>query len=407
MKYMSIDNQRETRLGAGEMGSLETPRFAGARTKAATVLIVGTLMVTLGLIVGRSATPTVKVVGMKEEIDEVFEEVDIESSSSSWGGSVCGTKYSKTTLKTSASHPLISMFTDARGAKKFEGSDVILHDGTFKVICDSLWSILSILPPMTEFGVDNVMLGDPFVRDGDDEESGYEGIFAIGSELFVVRESIEMGDKGFHGIIEEITLDEARADYNVVRSCPTEIEFEGDSKGFEGSVGFRGADGETYMLGLCEGNHCKEGSKGKDRGHGRIVVMKRKLQGECSWDTERILEIPQTANFQDYSAISVSADGKVAITSQEDSLMWVGYLKGVVDADTITSVEDLQFEGPGEVLNFPRDENGCKHIFCNIEGIHWIGDDQVVAVSDKMKSNGKQPNECFDNDQSIHVFVLP
>ena len=67
------------------------------------------------------------------------------------------------------------------------------------------------------------------------------------------------------------------------------------------------------------------------------------------WHTVRTLEIPNTANFQDYSAISVSWDGKVAVTSQEDSAMWVGRLNGIVDEDTITTTEELDFEGPGKV----------------------------------------------------------
>jgi hypothetical protein len=35
---------------------------------------------------------------------------------------------------------------------------------------------------------------------------------------------------------------------------------------------FRVAD--VYVLGLCEGNHCRGGSEGRDRGNGRIVVLK-------------------------------------------------------------------------------------------------------------------------------------
>lgn len=58
------------------------------------------------------------------------------------------------------------------------------------------------------------------------------------------------------------------------------------------------------------------------------------------------------------------------------------------------------------MYNFPRNSE-CKMIYCNIEGIHWIGEDQLVAVSDKMKNKGKQDFRCFDKDQSIHVFAMP
>ena len=52
--------------------------------------------------------------------------------------------------------------------------------------------------------------------------------------------------------------------------------------------------------------------------------------------------------------------------------------------------------------------------YCNIEGIHWVthggGEDRpqmLVAVSDKMKSKGRQPAACHDKDQSVHLFQLP
>ena len=31
----------------------------------------------------------------------------------------------------------------------------------------------------------------------------------------------------------------------------------------------------------------------------------------------------------------------------------------------------------------------------------------LVAVSDKMKSKGRQPAVCHDKDQSVHLFALP
>ena len=62
--------------------------------------------------------------------------------------------------------------------------------------------------------------------------------------------------------------------YSVVETCRSEIEFEGDSKGFEGGTSVRGADGVLYLLGLCEGNFCSE-SRGKEVGNGRVVVMAR------------------------------------------------------------------------------------------------------------------------------------
>ena len=98
-------------------------------------------------------------------------------------------------------------------------------------------------------------------------------------------------------------------------------------------------DGEDYVLGLCEGNHCKEGKTGKERGQGRIVVMRKKelyrltdrpadpsdapSLSECVYDTISVIRIPSSANFQDYSGINIRGDS-VLISSQEDSAVWVG-----------------------------------------------------------------------------------
>lgn len=41
------------------------------------------------------------------------------------------------------------------------------------------------------------------------------------------------------------------------------------------------------------------------------------------------------------------------------------------------------------------------------KGIHWQEPDVLVAVSDRMKSGGKQPFVCREHDQSIHTFLVP
>ena len=37
----------------------------------------------------------------------------------------------------------------------------------------------------------------------------------------------------------------------------------------------------------------------------------------------------------------------------------------------------------------------------------YTGRQLLVAVSDKMKSKGRQPSVCQDKDQSVHMFALP
>jgi len=180
----------------------------------------------------------------------------------------------------------------------------------------------------------------------------------------------------------------------------------GDSKGFEGAIPVHDATGELHILGLCEGNHCSE-SKKDDAGHGRIVVMKKEIKdGVCQWSTVRTIHIPSSAEFRDYSALSMTQEGKVAISSQEESQLWVGQLVGVNGAGG-WNIEEMEFDpDAGKIYDFPKNE-GCHTVYCNIEGVHWLNNDMIIAVSDKMKSKGKQDFRCFNKDQSVHVFVLP
>jgi hypothetical protein len=44
-------------------------------------------------------------------------------------------------------------------------------------------------------------------------------------------------------------------------------------------------------------------------------------------------------------------------------------------------------------------------MYCNLEGVTWIGNDLLAVVSDKGKDD--QPGRCARKDQSIHIFKLP
>jgi hypothetical protein len=213
-------------------------------------------------------------------------------------------------------------------------------------------------------------------------------------------------EKGsYHAVIEE--LDMGPTDYTVKAACPTDFAFEGTSKGFEGGIAVRDVDNRLVVLGLCEGNYCSEKYK-NDRGHGRLVAMTRGAldDGTCEWQTLRVISIPESADFADYSAITMDAEGRVAISSQEDSQIWVGKLLGQIAEEGRWNIAEIEFdhEKKGKKFNFPKNDM-CQTIYCNIEGIHWINDEMLLAVSDKMKS--KQDFRCFEKDQSVHVFVLP
>lgn len=162
------------------------------------------------------------------------------------------------------------------------------------------------------------------------------------------------------------------------------------SKGFEGAVAIHDLNNELVVLGLCEGNYCSEDYM-DDTGNGRVIAMKKVVEedGSCSWSTIREIKLPSSADFHDYSDISVDRNGRVAITSQEDSTVWIGRIVGKND-DGLWDIDILEFNDDDfKLYDFPRNDQ-CKKVYCNIEGIHWMGDNMLMAVSDKMKSKGKQ-----------------
>jgi len=320
--------------------------------------------------------------------------------------------YSTHTAKTAYEVPFAALFADTKSQKKFEASSITTFGGNYYAICDNSWAISKFSPSLTPFSSDNIMIGDPR---REEEDSGYEAIFFRDQVAYVVRESVAHrhdSNTTYHAIIEELSID--GDDYTILNQCRSEYEFEGDSKGFEGAFGLEGKDGDYYILGLCEGNHCSEKSDLKfDKGNGRIIVMKKSIlssgesedESNCIWTTHSIIKIPNSANFRDYSDISITSNGRVVITTQEDSAMWFGQLLGVHDGifDPETAAFD---ENIGQVYNFPKSDS-CKTVYCNIEGITFINENMVMAVSDQMKKKGKQDYYCLDKDQSIHAFVLP
>lgn len=327
--------------------------------------------------------------------------------------------YSKRTLKLAYELPFMALFQDSRGQNTFEASDVIKVQGeeNFYAVHDNSWAISRFSASLQHFSADNLQVGEP---NREKESSGYEAIVHSDGLFYIVRESVEFKNNDaassrktkatptFHALVEELQLHET--DYEILNTCPSEFAFQGTSKGFEGAIGIKDLGNTFTLIGLCEGNFCAEGKKGKEVGNGRLVVMQKTLDanGSCMWSTVKMITIPASAEFQDYSAIDIDPKGRVAITSQEDSKVWIGQMiglqnNGLYDLSALNLV-DLN-KGP-MVYDFPRNSN-CDIVYCNIEGISWLNDQTLVSVSDRMKSGGKQPFQCFDKDQSVHVFTLP
>jgi hypothetical protein len=157
--------------------------------------------------------------------------------------------------------------------------------------------------------------------------------------------------------------------------------FEKSNKGFEGLAHVR-HQGREHLFALREANY--RTSRGE---RGRIDVYAR--SGKAAWKKSHSIELPEEARFKDYSALAYR-DGRLAIVSQESARLWVGQL----DPRTRTLIR-----GSGAVYRFPG-----KH-YRNVEGIDWLSEDTLIAVSDRMKKD--QSARCGGTDQSIHLFRIP
>ena len=115
------------------------------------------------------------------------------------------------------------------------------------------------------------------------------------------------------------------------------------NKGLEGLTCVH-REGQTYLLGLCEGNRCQGGAAGRVPGGGRIHVFQR---GAHQWDRVAKIRLPETVLFEDYSGIAVSGD-RIAVVSQVSSALWIGNL----------APSGWEVTGAGTSYALPRDADG-------------------------------------------------
>jgi len=304
--------------------------------------------------------------------------------------------FTKTTLKL-VDESTIMKAVPGDGIRKFEASDVTgMGWDSVLVVFDNSFRIAKVGSYAAQ-ATENTLLTWP----GDvGEDSQFEGItYNTSSDSFlVVQEEIEGEDGQRRAIIFDVKI--VGDAVQVLDQCTSEWTFVKENKGFEGAAVYTTTNGESLLLGLCEGNHCAGGKEGRDTGHGVIVAMEKAIdkQGVCTFVTKSKVKVPSSANFVDYSAITIYNNSRVAISSQENSAVWIG------DISTSDSGE-VEFS-TGKVYDFPRNDQ-CDMIYCNIEGVYFEEPHKLVAVSDKMKKGGKQNFKCATKDQSIHTFALP
>eukprot|EP00922_Rhytidocystis_sp_ex-Travisia-forbesii_P054005 GHVS01080133.1.p1 GENE.GHVS01080133.1~~GHVS01080133.1.p1 ORF type:complete len:391 (+),score=76.98 GHVS01080133.1:55-1227(+) len=307
--------------------------------------------------------------------------------------------YAKRTLKLTAEMSCLGWVS--HNDKKFEASDVVFVNNKFYVVADNSWQLQQFDSLIHPFNPNNRQIQP---QQTPSEDSSFEALVydAEADVFYATREAMPRGNS-FVGEIWQLRV--KSGEYEVVEKCDSQFEFAHSNKGFEGMLLLRDRTGVLYLLGLCEGNHCQGGRKGTQKGNGRMVLMKRaEVNNKCIWETVKVLQLPTEIAFDDYSSVARLGTA-IAITSQEESMLWIGRLNLNQDDFLIDDADKLQVLPGGSFFLFPRD-NDCNVVYCNIEGISFITNRMLVAVSDQMK-HGRQDFRCLQKDQSLHVFSLP
>lgn len=256
---------------------------------------------------------------------------------------------------------------------RLEASGVaLLDDTTALVVFDNLNQVaridVSLEPRKTNRLTLAPSAGTGFEEIAVDRETG---------RVFCLIEALEDVDGTFRGFVVEYD-----AACRFVRLTRLATRFESENKGFEGLAHLR-RGGREYLLALREGNvRTKAGRSG-----GRMDALTPTADG--GWQLAHRIRLPRNAEFEDYAAIDY-LDGRLAVVSQSSARLWVARLD-----------EEARRVVPGSetVYRFP------KKSYRNVEGIAWLTEDTLIAVSDRKKA--RQPARCARKDQSIHLFRIP
>ena len=270
------------------------------------------------------------------------------------------------------------------GDKRYEASGVCEKDGFLHIVFDNDPHLLRIRPDWHQAGE------NPALINLKGTAAGYEDITYQSSagRWYCLIEAAET--KSGVSMPRVDAFDESFA---FIRSYWLDYPLKAGNKGFEGLATLRSA-GNEYLLGLCEGNKCKSGKAGKKPGKGRIQVFK--MDGE-TWVHTGTIRLPEAVRFEDYSSLDCR-NGLLTVISQTSSAMWIGRLLMEPAGPDGLSVDD------GRLFLFPRNDKG-RIIYGNLEGVTWLGNDRLVVVSDKVKTD--QPKRCARKDQSVHIFRQP
>ncbi|KAL8270221.1 hypothetical protein Esti_005842 [Eimeria stiedai] len=299
-------------------------------------------------------------------------------------GGICDDDYRENTLKLAHEASAFSLLANGWPERKFEASDVVASNKSLYFVCDSSFALMRTGFGLRPLAPENALIGSS-ERHGK-SESDWEALWLdeVTHTFYVVREAVThspeeeeveapaetekeqqqqqqqqrsrggVSTKPFHAHVEELTVH--GTDYTLQTTCKTHacIDVVMSAKGlFLLLIILFLFNALGFFSGLCEGNFCEGGSKGRTRGNGRMVLMKKETSGKsCKWITIKVLELPSEIEFADYSSVTTRGNS-IAIASQEDSRMWLGRLNLKEIHSTSSKAPSVVLENPEQLQVLP------------------------------------------------------
>jgi hypothetical protein len=268
---------------------------------------------------------------------------------------------------------LFRLIPGRKESSRLEASGVaLLDENTALVVFDNLNQIARIDLSLKNKS-SNQLVAAPSLGSGFEDIS----IDTKNGHALCLIETVEDFDGLLRGFVAEYD-----SEGGFVRCTRLPTRFQNANKGFEGVAHVR-RRGREYLYALCEGIF---GTTTK-RGPGRVDVFVRAQDG--GWKASHQIRLPNHVEFEDFAALAYH-ESKVAIVSQASARIWVAKIDAKAQAIVASS---------DKIYRFPTKSYG------NVEGIAWLSNDTLVAVSDRRKK--QQPNRCAEKDQSIHLFRIP
>ena len=155
---------------------------------------------------------------------------------------------------------------------RLEASGVLAKDSVFYVIFDKLADIACLDRRLSPESSENRLIRQKHGRHRGFEDIAYD---PWSQRYYILIESVPGRSGLFMAKVQEY-------DQNLHYQSDAWLDFtlQRPNKGLEGLTCIH-RDGETLLLGLCEGNKCKAGAEGRKPGGGRIQVFRR---GQKHWD---------------------------------------------------------------------------------------------------------------------------